>query len=252
MNSLIHQLEEFSRIIEILKEGFVPNYHGEDLRMKGTVNHRMYLGIPMVSFSDVDNTNVCNHIQDVGKEYGSYAILMKKSWALHQKWLNPIWYVSNESILQHIDLYMELFMKTEIPGFIKKYESEWKGKAYNNYCEKEWRYVIPSNEIKWIFTEEEYMKWRGDKNQKRPEPTKEMKRKALKFDIEDIEKIIVKRRSEKIKVKKFLQETHSFSGLQKNLSKEEVRRLMSLIKINPLISFPKIWKCLRLRKKDKV
>lgn len=81
-NFIIHRFEEFYRITEVLAEGFVPNYHAEDLRLLKDSKDIMFMGIPMVSFGDIEDTDISEFMKNTGPDYGTYAILMKKEWAL--------------------------------------------------------------------------------------------------------------------------------------------------------------------------
>jgi len=86
-------------------------------------------------------------------------------------------------------------------GYVKKYEGERQitgedGKQstiiQNNYIENEWRYIIPeSNTVKWLWGEQEYNSWRGDKTKPKPSPSKEIKDHTLTFNVDDISFIIV-------------------------------------------------------------
>ena len=78
-------------------------------------------------------------------------------------------------------------------GFIKKYLGEWQGVKYLNYDENEWRYIVEEgkNDIWWMWEKGEYEQWRGDVRKKKPKPSENMKTLGLKFNIEDINHIIL-------------------------------------------------------------
>lgn len=226
---ITHLFEEFTRITEVLSEGFVPNYHGEDLRLDTNPKDVMYMGIPMVSFADIEAQTILDHINRVGKDYGSYAISMKKEWALRQKWLNPVWYVTDEATLMHLHRNWKAVMETGISGFMKKYKSPWIDEDFHNYAEREWRYTVPITEVKWILTQEAYDKWRKDSNEKRPAPTEELINHALKFDIGDIDSIIVPDKTYTDEISNFLHTTETFSGQKRKLSEGEINFLLGLV-----------------------
>ena len=92
---IIHRFEEFSRITEVLTEGFVPNYHEEDLRLSKDPTDARYMGIPMVSFGDIEDNDISEFMKNADPDYGEYAIMMKKEWALRQKWMSPVWYITD-------------------------------------------------------------------------------------------------------------------------------------------------------------
>lgn len=90
-NFIIHRFEELYRITEVLAERFVPNYHAEDLRLLKDSKDIMFMGIPMVSFGDIEDTDISEFMKNADPDYGKYAILMKKEWALRLRWMSPLW-----------------------------------------------------------------------------------------------------------------------------------------------------------------
>ena len=226
---IIHRFEEFSRIAEVLAEGFVPNYHEEDLRLSTDSADNMYMGIPMVSFGDIEDTDVFEFMKNADPSYGYYAIMMKKEWALRQQWMSPVWYITDD-MLYRLSRHWKDILETGIVGYCKKYISEWKGRPYNNYAEREWRYTVPITEVKWILTKEAYNTWRRyPVLKKRPAPTEELKKHTLKFDIEDIEGIVVSDKKDREEITTFLHTTEIFSGARRNLSSTEINRLLELV-----------------------
>lgn len=130
---IIHLVEDIERVEEILKEGYVPNFHKEDLSLSSEPADKFVFGIPMTSFADVDLEN----IKPLMGEYGNYGIVMSKQWALNSNNISPVHYISDERYLKEI-IYMIKDDKLT-PDFIrytKKYISEWKGKEYCNYIER--------------------------------------------------------------------------------------------------------------------
>lgn len=214
--SLFHYTKRLDNIINILVSGkLIPNYCSEDLSTMANPDY--VIGIPQICFCDIPVSMADNFVEN----YGKYAIGFKKQWGI-QNGCNPIQYVNNESIIDGLVFYHSMWLqnkkrfarqihnfgeevsqfwreiespsaRTHIFGFIKKYIGEWKGKPYCNYEENEWRYIIEEgmHEICWKWEKDEYTQWRGDKNKKKPEPSDAMKSLGLKFQIEDINHIIL-------------------------------------------------------------
>lgn len=214
--SLFHYTRRMDYVIDILVSGkLIPNYCSEDLSTKANPDN--IIGIPQICFCDIPVS-----LADIFvKNYGRYAIGFNKKWGIDNG-CNPIQYVNNESIIDGIFFYHSLWMKyketrgrdsnrfgeklsqmwmeldshtarTHMFGFIKKYNSTWQGKDYCNYEENEWRYIIEEglNEIWWMWEKGEYDQWRGDPKKKKPSPSENMKILGLKFNIEDINHIIL-------------------------------------------------------------
>lgn len=228
-NFIVHRFEEFSRITEVLAEGFVPNYHAEDLRLLKDLTDVMYIGIPMVSFGDIEDNNISDYMKNADSDYGEYAILMKKEWALRQLWMSPVWYLTTD-MLNLLKRNWKVLLESGIVGYCKKYISEWKGDPYNNYAEREWRYTVPITKVKWILTKEAYDTWRNyPVLEKRPAPTEELTKHTLRFDIEDIDGIVVSDKKDIENIRSFLHTTEIFSGTRRNLSPTEINRLLELV-----------------------
>lgn len=226
---IVHRFEEFSRITEVLAEGFVPNYHAEDLSLLNDPSDVMYVGIPMVSFEDIEDNGILEFMKNADPAYGKYAILMKKEWALRQQWMSPVWYLTDD-MLNRLKRNWKALLESGIVGYCKKYISEWKGGPYNNYAEREWRYTVPIKEVKWILTKEAYDIWRNyPVLEKRPAPTEELTKHTLKFDIEDIDGIVVSDKKDLEKISRLLHTTEIFSGTRRNLSSTEINRLLESV-----------------------
>lgn len=87
-----------------------------------------------------------------------------------------------------------------------------------------------NTEVKWILTKETYERWRNYPAQKkRPAPTKELKKYTLKFDIEDIEGIVVSNKKDREEISIFLHTTELFSGTRRTLSLPEIKKLLDLV-----------------------
>lgn len=154
---------------------------------------------------------------------------MKKEWALRQQWMSPVWYLTND-MLDQLKRNWKALLESGIVGYCKKYISEWKEAPYNNYAEREWRYIVPVREVKWILTKKAYDAWRNfPVLEKRPAPTEELKKYTLKFNIEDIDGIVVSDKKDIERISRFLNTTEIFSGTRRNLSLIEINRLLDLV-----------------------
>ncbi len=223
--SLFHYVDDLERLLEILGEGFVPNYHVEDLTGEG--HEDLYRGIPMVSFSDIDLDPKCSHKHR--QSYGNYCIGLKKEWALNCKDINPIMYVSSPALLKIVQSDL---IDSNLFGYIKKYTSPWEDDPNHiNYDECEWRYVVHNPDVKWMKTKEEYDKWRGDRNKKRPKPTEELSRNALTFKVDDITHLCVPIEEDRKRLIEGIRNLKYFSGKEYKLNETEIQHLFSTIDI---------------------
>lgn len=221
--SLFHYIDDLERLLEILGEGFVPNYHLEDLTSEG--HKDLYRGIPMVSFSDLDPNYASKHRQN----YGNYCIGLKKEWALRCSDINPIMYVSSPELLKIVQSDL---IDSDLFGYIKKYTSPWKDDPNHiNYDECEWRYVVNDREVRWMQTKDEYDKWRGDTNLKRPKPTEELRRNVITFKVNDITHLCVPTENDKEHLVKDIQNLKAFSGNDYQLNYNEIQYLISTISV---------------------
>lgn len=223
--SLFHYIDDLERLLEILGEGFVPNYHLEDLTGEG--HEDLYRGIPMVSFSDIDPDPKCSHKHR--KNYGNYCIGLKKEWALSCNDINPIMYVSSPALLMIVQSNL---IDSDLFGFIKKYTSPWDNDPNHiNYDECEWRYVAHDPEVKWMQSKDEYDKWRGDTNLKRPKPTEALRRNVLTFKVEDITHLCVPPEEEKEQLIESIRNLDCFSGREGKLNEDDIQYLNSAIRV---------------------
>lgn len=221
--SLFHYIEDLERLLEILGEGFVPNFHLEDL--SGSEYGDLFRGIPMVSFSDIVPDCSDMHRQN----YGNYCIGLKKEWALNCKDINPVMYVSSSSLLRIVQYDL---INSDLFGYIKKYSSLWNGdRNYINCNEREWRYVVKDSKVRWMMSRSEYDEWRGDTNFKRPRPTEELKRNALRFTIDDITHLCIRSDEDKANLIEGIHNLKYFSGSECKLNENEIQRLISKIRI---------------------
>lgn len=223
-SSLFHYTS-MERLKAILKEGFYPNYCKEDF----SIDEKNYVvGIPMVSFCDIPLTRAKSFMD----RYESYAISLKKEWAL-EKGINPILYINNMNIISALKLYknyentllnkvqkfggdeysisVSLNKQGNIPelvdfinmgisssanrylwGFSKTYWNKARGTC--NYEENEWRYVVlESKDVKWLWGSSEYNKWRGNKDDEKPQADDSLRQYKLQFDVSDITHLIVEK-----------------------------------------------------------
>ena len=215
-NSLFHYTPKGDFLISILKEGCLyPNYCGEDFSTEE--NQNIKIGIPMVCFCDIPISLAWSHSNRRGK----YAIGLKKEWGIRNG-CNPVQYVTNEKVInamfyfrekgidrlntfkqnvleEKIIKFMEELESQEarayMLGFVKKHDGFFKGKSECNYDENEWRYIIEdgTNGVEWMWEKDEYNSWRGDENKPKHAPTEEMKSLGLKFNLEDVNHIILPR-----------------------------------------------------------
>lgn len=223
-NYITHLVEDRDRLVEILREGFVPNYHKEDLSPSEDHNDKFVVGIPMTSFADVP----IEELSFMMKEYGRYGIVMSKLWALQSENLSPVHYISDMTYLHSV---ISGITSDSIPfdfiRYTKKYISDWNGKPYLNYQEREWRHALPDRIAEWFKSEKDYNDWRY-RSRKRPTPNDNLKRNALTFDVKDIVSIILKDEKD---MRLFLQKIScldDFSGNQRKLTTTEMAYLESI------------------------
>lgn len=258
-NSLFHYTRKTVSLLQIIKSGSLyPNYCMEDLSTK--TNPNFTLGIPQICFCDIP----LSRSMLFQNQYGKYAIGFSKCWGI-DKGANPIHYINNDSIIDGIIFYrqiwkkyhdivnvnndfgkqIDLFFKTlnankakdYTLGFVKKYNGEWKGKVYCNYDENEWRYVLEEgfHDIFWHSTVDEYKEWRGPISKSKPKPTYEMKQLGMKFSINDINHIILNYESQ---IPKFISSLRKIHAIGNNVLTSEDMDLL----ISKVTSFEKIAK----------
>lgn len=152
-NSVIHFTSQLGYLKGILENGFKVKYClEENIVRSGTIS----AGVPMVSFCDIPLSEIKNHIS----KYGSYAIGLKKEWAIMNN-LNPVLYIECNSLIGDSirDAMMEYTKKDsgtkrtanqkkllDVARYIKNYQRDLTRngelyKDYRFYDEREWRYV---------------------------------------------------------------------------------------------------------------
>jgi hypothetical protein len=237
-NSLIHFTKSITALRGILKDNFKISYCRETIWSK---DKRKDLLIPMVSFCDIPFSQIIGHI----KNYGSYGIGLKKSWA-ESKGLNPVLYIEKESSLSYniVHNIFETIKKdktrvTELNEkdkfnldhlrYLKNYQADLVRKdksVKKNYRfsdEREWRYVIDPLSDCQIFASLD----KDVKNEKvavfKQRLNKKAENERLLFTPEDISYIIIKKESERDNIIKLLE---SVNGKYPH---NQVKRLTSRI-----------------------
>lgn len=222
---IVHLVEDLERVVEILTEGYVPNFHKEDLSFSTHLDGKFVFGIPMTSFADVK----VKELAPLMKEYGSYGVVMSKQWAKNSNQVFQISYVEDNEYLKDISekIRKKQSLLDEIM-YTKKTISEWKGQPYDNSVEKEWRHAIPNSIVEWYDNEESYYRWRT-KSKKRPKPTELLKRQAPTFDLKDVVRIIVNSSKEKNLLLEAFKKNLSFGGKPYKLSKDDLSSIGNII-----------------------
>lgn len=158
-----------------------------------------YVAIPMTCFCDIPSNLILDHIM----VYGNYGIKFNKSFR-EKIAVNPLFYLNSNSsattILQTINFLSDRISRNapeyalrnqieKLLSYYKPYEGEFKKLNYENkehifYDEREWRYVEPMSLHSPISLKE----------------FEELESKCidyLKFDLDDIEVVIVKGKGER-------------------------------------------------------
>lgn len=158
-NSIIHYTDTFTKIKNILKEGFAIKYCAESLFLNGDAGSAA--AHPMISFCDIPLSNAYKHFD----AYGNYGIGLTKDWA-KKNGVNPVLYMNGDSRISKI-LYQLIVERRDnksnltkeqkdqillLKGFAKNYSGVLKRKKINKtdyrfYDEREWRLVPESKDI---------------------------------------------------------------------------------------------------------
>lgn len=238
--TLFHFTEFKEALWGILEENFKITYSEERLTAVlpgGKKEHRIF-GVPQVSFCDLRLSELRVHM----KHYGLYGIGMKKEWA-QRKRLNTVYYASMEAdFLGHyltslVPLHSAVWNSAnsslqkpyadfmELLRFTKNYEGAlWRqGKLVDlNFRfanEREWRYVLPANEISYPFGPTDKMNPIG-----KSYLNSLISGHRLHFDPDDINYIIVEHESERDAIIEHIKYSKG-----KKYPKEAVKRLQSRI-----------------------
>ena len=215
---LIHKTKTLSNVFEILDElSFKCFYSLEHIREENFIESSVLdIAIPMISFSDI------NFPSKLNDEYGHYAFVMKKEWAV-KNGITPVLYLEKKSdgmrLLNSIEYLisrmLNLTRENDLPlsktvkdlqkyfisylQFIKNYKHEdWKEKKLEpNYCfyeEREWRYVpIDENDcsfVKFIHKEKDYDREKEMLNRKANQY-------VLNFTLDDLAYLILDKEQDK-------------------------------------------------------
>lgn len=215
-NTLFHFTKDIDNLISILTNCFYPRLCLES----NTVYEKPYdtMAIPMVCFCDIPLGNIAGHM----KNYGRYAIGLKKTWA-YMKGLNPVMYVNDKS--RWMDTQRGLFKKMmglSSPddlldmliyqqAFVKQYDGyqfiNGKEKKLCFYNEREWRYVpvMFNGRDQYFLSGTDY----NIENIKREMNLKLECKFTLEFTPKDINYIIVSKDSELLEAKRQIERIKS-------------------------------------------
>ena len=165
-NALIHFTNSKEKLKSIFDDNFRLGYCKESTVVGGT-GTSCY--VPMVSFCDIPLSQVKDHIS----KYGSYGIGLTRQWGIRNK-LNPVLYLEQSSLLsdsyrlvanqflvrasqekERVAQSLEYFRAIVALGEILSYTKNYQGSLvrsdgsttpdYRFADEREWRYVLPSN-----------------------------------------------------------------------------------------------------------
>ena len=239
-SSIFHFTKSLDSLIGILSNGLIPNYCSETLYDKEGIN--ITLGIPMVSFCDIPLSRTYEHTI----KYGYFAIGLGSEYAEDNN-INPLLYIANDQLIR--SAFPSIFSgknmrpKTVLPssylGLLKRTYGEFKGQEINNYAENEWRYIVPSDRkfLKWFYTKEEYMEWRGNVDDPKPSPMQNpfLESRKLIFTAIDINYIIVETEKDIPMLIAYLLNASQIGGSQTRLSDQDKYYL-----INHITSFERI------------
>lgn len=220
-NSVIHFTSKIENIKGILKEGFKVKYCLEETKL---CSGKISAAFPMVSFCDIPLSEIKNHISN----YGSYAIGLKKEWAVQNR-LNPVLYIDfnsyvGESIRESLMEFTKLndrkkhtlkqLQLIDVARYIKNYQRDLERngtiiKDYRFYDEREWRFVPDLNQTPILISAKSYRDT-ATKNQK----NEDIGKIKLTFDASDISYIVLKEESEISPFIPFLRECFKRSTLE--------------------------------------
>jgi len=240
-NALIHFTNDKERLKSIFLENFRVGYCKEAPTLGG-FGTTCY--VPMVSFCDIPLSQIKDHIS----KYGEYGIGLTREWGIRQK-LNPVLYLEPSSLLSDSyraaanyflsraqaekevvarsdDYFKAVVALGEMLSYTKNYQGELvrrDGRTTPNYRfsdEREWRYVLPSQEGVTPTMSEEY--FTSSEGQRRAQGL--MARARLEFEPNDIRYVIIKNDSE---IHEFV--NHLRSAKRNKYSEHDIDRLTTRI-----------------------
>ena len=235
-NHLYHFTEK-KDLASIINKGFIPFFGLEYVPFDNKCSRVEFF--PRVCFTDLP----INLIEKHQKKYNSYAIAMKKEWAIN-KGLNPLFYIQDNSKIGQIlsqlkdgileihsqlrgkeesDLRMEVifqklnYLNMELGRYTKPFELDRKVKVkhFNQeeifeedryYDEREWRYV-PDITTRMLREAGIYY----DRDTPKETLDKFSEKYTLQFELDDIFQIIISKKNDKKFFIKALKERYSLS-----------------------------------------
>ncbi|WP_417012062.1 abortive infection system antitoxin AbiGi family protein [Alistipes putredinis] len=227
-NSIYQRMKNETIIESILREGFKAFYCLEEIFM-GVNRPSGFIGIPMISFCDIPLVHVAKN------NYGKCGIAMSRKWG-RSKHLEPVLYYPNDISCQSTKMILKAYEEFvnnptnydgyRILGYAKPITKPTKieGKSSNNYAEREWRkvYATPAP-LKWK-TRDEYEAYRGAR-----EDPKQAVGTPIKFQVEDIDFILVDRNSAPALRNFIMNRLTNLCGAQTALSLDDKYILLSKI-----------------------
>lgn len=254
-SSVFKFTSDYELLVKIIRGGIIPNYCEEDLSFDET---KFCVGIPMASFCDIPITLLDEHNSRYGnygialtKEWAINNGITPIMYIANDDVLRSVYYHHhrNQEVLdwyergdvkeklvkdtilkgfpiadyaEKLGAEKEHAINTHIIGYLKKYVGEYQKKPINNYEENEWRYLVPDEgETKWLWSKEEYMKWRNPHNKdmsketvRKPAPSQALRRYTLLFETKDVSYILVKDEDFKSRIIKVIKSLKTIGGNQ--------------------------------------
>jgi hypothetical protein len=226
--TLFHFTKSLDVLMQILKEGFWPQYSLEDITWLGVPN-KSKMAVPMVSFCDIPISRLQKHTIN----YGNYAVgLCRERWSATG--LNPVFYISPDSMVKA--LLRELLLETSknpnprsrTTGMVTL--ANCKSLAGKNldedfYSECEWRFfpwvegVGGENKYNFLLSEEEFR----DEQIRKEANLERRKNRMLEFYPDDVRYLLVKTKTEVPMLINFIETNLSgYSRLELDLLKTRI------------------------------
>jgi len=240
-NTLIHFTNDKERLKSIFLENFRIGYCKESPTFGGfgTICY-----VPMVSFCDIPLSQIKDHIS----KYGDYGIGLTREWGIRNK-LNPVLYLEPSSLLSQSyrtaanyflsratqekdvvgrsdDYFGAVVALGEMLSYTKNYQGDLvrrdgtKTQSYRFSDEREWRYVLPSQDgVTPIMSEEYFTSPSGEARAREL-----FNRVRLEFQPNDIRYVIIKDDSE---IHEFVE--HLRTAKRRKYSENDIDRLTTRI-----------------------